>query len=433
MIGRLRESLFLQVIVALFLGTIFGLVSPDWSQRMQPLGTAFIKLIQVFIAPIVFCIVVKGIVGIDNIGKVGKVGLKTLLYFEGVTTIALAFGVLVGLHSGIGAGMNIDPSTLDVNSIGSYAERAQQLGQKGAVNFFMNVIPSTAVSAFSSGDILQVLLFSIIFGCALNLVKASAGKVVGMIDQLNNVLFKIMAIIVKFAPVGVFGAVAFTVGKYGWNSIQQLGSMVVLYFAICILFIVVVFGGILKICGVNLFAFLRYFREELSIVLGTTASDCVLPQVMSKLEKLGIKNSVVGMTIPMGYSFNLDGFSIYLTLATVFIANATNTPLSLENLLTIILVSMITSKGAHGIPGSAIVILMATLSSIPAIPVAGLVLILPMDWFIGIARAITNLIGNCVATVVIAKWEKEIDLVQTNKVLSTFHHTVVPTKSTLDA
>ena len=421
----LKKSLFLQVVVALVLGVVVGLAAPQWAQQLRPLGDGFIRLIQMLIAPLVFCVVVNGISGMENLSKVGRVGFKTIFYFEAVTTAALALGLLLGLNSGIGAGMNVDPASLNADSISGYAEKADHLNQSGFSGFLLNLIPKTVAGAFTSGDILQVLLFSIIFACALNLAKDSAGRVIGFINELGTVLFKAMGIIVKLAPVGVFGAVAFTIGKYGIGSMQQLGAMVLLYFLTCICFVVLVLGIIMRLCGFSLWKFLGYFREEISIVFGTTASDCVLPQIMRKLEKLGIRSSIVGLTIPTGYSFNLDGFSIYLTLAAIFIANATNTPLAFEDLLVIILISMITSKGAHGIPGSAIVILMATLSAIPAIPLAGLVLILPMDWFIGIARAVTNLIGNCVATVVIARWENEMDVEKARAILMT----PVPNKS----
>lgn len=418
MLSHIKKSIFAQVIVALILGVILGAVSPTWAMRMKPLGDGFIKLIQVFIAPVVFCVVVNGIAGVDSIGKVGRVGLKTVVYFEAVTTLALAIGVLLGLHSGIGVGMNIDPASLDTGLIASYAEKANTLSHSTAATFILNMIPKTAVGAFSGGDILQVLVFSILFACALNLVKDTTPKVVELIQEMGTVFFKVMGMVVKLAPLGVFGAVSFTIGKYGVASMQQLGAMVLFYFITCILFVVVVLGLILKVCGFSLWQFLRYFKEEIFIVFGTTASDCVLPQIMQKLKDLGIKDSIVGLVIPTGYSFNLDGFSIYLTLAVIFIANATNTALGLEDMLLIIVISMITSKGAHGIPGSAIVILLATLTAFPALPAAGLVLVLPMDWFIGIARAVTNLIGNCIATLVIARWEGEVDLVKARQVLA---------------
>ncbi|WP_094605939.1 Aerobic C4-dicarboxylate transport protein [Sporomusa silvacetica DSM 10669] len=413
----LKKSLFLQVIIGLLLGVVVGVILPEQAQKMKPLGDGFIRLIQMLIAPIVFCVVVNGIASVSNIKKVGRVGFKAILYFEIVTTVALGIGLLLGLNSGIGTGMNVDPNALNASAIAAYTEKAQSINQGGMVNFLMNLIPTTVAGAFTKGDIIQVLIFSILFACALNLVKDSATTVIRFIHELSTVLFKAMGLIVKLAPIGVFGAVAFTTGKYGVASLQQLGGLVLMFYVTCIVFVVVVLGIIMKVCGLSLWQFLRYFREELTIVLGTTASDSVLPQVMCKLEHLGIKASTVGLVIPTGYSFNLDGFSIYLTLATIFIAHATNTPLALVDLLVILAVAMITSKGAHGVPGSAIVILAATLSTIPAIPLIGLVLLLSVDWFVGIARALTNLIGNCVATVVIAHWEDDIDLERAKNVL----------------
>lgn len=414
----LKKSLFLQVIIGLLFGVVVGVTVPEQAQKMKPLGDAFIRLIQMLIAPIVFCVVVNGIASVSNIKKVGRVGFKAILYFEIVTTVALGIGLLLGLNSGIGTGMNVDPNALKASAIASYAEKAQSISQGGMAGFMMNLIPTTVAGAFAKGDILQVLIFSILFACALNLVKDSAPAVIRFVHELSIVLFKAMGLIVKLAPIGVFGAVAFTIGKYGVASLQQLGALVLMFYVTCIIFIVVVLGIIMKVCGLSLWQFLRYFREELTIVLGTTASDSVLPQVMRKLEHLGVKDSTVGLVIPTGYSFNLDGFSIYLTLATIFIAHATNTPLALVDLLAILTVAMITSKGAHGVPGSAIVILAATLSAIPAIPLIGLVLVLSVDWFMGIARALTNLIGNCVATVVIARWEDDIDMERAKNVLA---------------
>lgn len=418
MFDRIKKSLFLQVVIALILGLIVGTVLPEQAQSIKPLGDLFIRFIQLLIAPIVFCVVVNGISGVGNIKKVGTIGVKTIFYFECVTTVALGLGLLLGLNSNIGVGMNIDPSSLDASAISTYTERAQNINQAGGISFFMNLVPTTVAGAFAKGDILQVLIFSLIFACSLNLVKDKTPIIVDAVSQLSTVFFRAMGIIVRFAPVGVFGAVAFTVGKYGLSSLEHLGALIALYFITCIVFVTVILGGILKFCGINLFQFLSYLREELMIVFATTASDSVLPQIMKKLENLGIKSSTVGLVIPTGYSFNLDGFSIYLTLATIFIAHATNIDLAFSDLMTIIIISMITSKGAHGVPGSAIVILAATLSTIPAIPMIGLVLILSIDWFVGIARAVTNIIGNCVATVVIARWEGDIDLKQAYEVLA---------------
>jgi aerobic C4-dicarboxylate transport protein len=314
-----------------------------------------------------------------------------------------------------GAGMNVDVHTLDAQALTTYAEHAKSL--KDVAAFLLKIIPSTAFDAFARGDILQVLVFAVLFGSALSLLGEKAKRVSSLIDELAQVFFRIMGFIIKLAPLGVLGAIAFTTGTYGVASLEQLGLLVLVFYASCALFVVLVLGSVMRLAGFNVFKLIRYLREELAIVLGTASSDAVLPQVMRKLEWMGVKDSTVGLVIPTGYSFNLDGFSIYLTLAVLFIAQATNTPLSTHDLIVVVLVSLVTSKGAHGIPGSAIVILAATLSAIPAIPVLGLVLILPVDWFVGIARAITNLIGNCVATVVVAAWERDIDRARAHRVL----------------
>lgn len=410
------KSLFGQVIIALVLGILVGVAWPDFAIQLKPLGDAFVKLIKMVIAPLVFAVVVQGVVGAGDLKKVGRVGLKSIIYFEAVTTIALVMGLVVAYVFAPGVGMNIDPATLDGSSLGSYAERVKQI--TGPVDFLMRVIPTTVVDAFAAGDILQVLLFAILFGAGLSLLGERGQPVANFIGLTAEVLFKIIGFIVKLAPIGVFGAIAFTVGKYGVASLQQLGYLVVLFYASVALFVFGVLGLIMRLAGFSLIKFLAYLREELTIVLGTASSDSVLPQVMRKLERLGIKDSTVGLVIPTGYSFNLDAFSIYLTLATVFIAQATNTPLSISDLLLVLGVALLTSKGAHGIPGSAIVVLAATLSAVPVIPAIGLVLVLSVDWFIGIARALGNLIGNCVATVVIAAWEGDIDKAQAHRVLN---------------
>ena len=350
-----------------------------------------------------------------DLKKVGRVGLKTVIYFEVITTLALLIGALLAYALRPGVGMNIDVRGLDASSLSAYAERAKSL--KSVADFFLNLIPSTVIDAFAKGDILQVLVFAILFGAALLLLGEHGKSVTASIGSIGRVLFKTIGLIIKLAPLGVLGAVAFTTGKYGVASLEKLGLLVLVFYASCLVFVLVVLGIILRIAGFSILKFIRYLREELLIVLGTASSDAVLPQIMRKLEYMGIKDSTVGLVIPTGYSFNLDGFSIYLTLAVIFIAQATNTPLSLHDLAIIIAISLVTSKGAHGIPGSAIVILAATLTAVPAIPVIGLVLILPVDWFIGIGRAITNLLGNCVATVVIATWEKDIDPARARVVL----------------
>jgi aerobic C4-dicarboxylate transport protein len=412
------KSLFGQVVVALVLGIVLGVAFPEFATALRPLGDGFIKFIKVLIAPIVFCVVVIGIAGAGDLKKVGRVGVKAVVYFEIVTLIALALGIAIAYLFQPGVGMNIDPNTLDASSLLSYMENASKVKSTGMVEFLLKLIPSTFFNAFATGDVLQVLIIAVMFGCALALLGAPARPVLTFIEQTSHVLFKMMFFIVKLAPLGVLGAIAFTTGKYGVGSLKQLGYLVALFYGTVAIFVFVVLGLILRMAGFSIFKFLRYLREELFIVLGTASSDSVLPQVMRKLERMGIKDSTVGLVIPTGYSFNLDAFSIYLTLAAVFIAQATNTPLSMTDLLLILGVSLITSKGAHGVPGSAIVILAATLSAIPAIPAIGLVLVLSVDWFMGMARALGNLIGNCVATVVVAAWEKDIDRATAKRVLN---------------
>ncbi|MCB4365562.1 C4-dicarboxylate transporter DctA [Hydrogenophaga taeniospiralis] len=411
------RSLFGQVVLALVIGVIVGFLWPESAVKLKPLGDGFIKLIKMLIPLIVFCVVVHGIAGAGDLKRVGRVGVKALIYFEVVTTIALVIGLVLAFVFQPGVGMNVDPKLLDAKAMSAYAENAGKLTGGGTVEFLMKLIPNTAVSAFVNGDVLQVLLFSVLFGCALAMLGNKGQKVVGLIDELAHVLFKTMGIIIKLAPLGVLGAIAFTVGKYGIGSLKQLGMLVVLFYAAVIIFVSVVLGSIMRFSGFSLFKLLKYLREELMVVFATTSSDSVLPQVMAKLKRMGIRDSTVGLVIPTGYSFNLDAFSIYITLAAVFIAQATNTPISMTDLLTILAISLVTSKGAHGVPGSAIVVLAATLQAIPAIPAIGLVLVLSVDWFMGIARAVGNLMGNCVATVAVAAWEGDIDRERAHAVL----------------
>ncbi len=414
----LYNSLFFQVFVALLMGILFGVATPDFAVSLKILSDAFLKLITMIVAPIVFCVVVHGIAGAGDLKKVGRVGVKALVYFEVMTTVALVIGLLLAYLFGPGHGMNIDASSLDAKALGSFADRAKNLKGEGVGTFILNIIPTTSFDALSRNDVLQVLFFAVIFGVSLALVGGEKGeKVTSLIDAVSTVLFRAMGLIVRVAPLGVLGAVAYTVGKYGVGSLKQLVSLVALFYASVTIFVLVVLGGVMAFCGLNILKFLSYLREELTIVLATASSDAVLPQVMRKLERMGVKDSVVGLVIPTGYSFNLDAFSIYLTLAVVFIAQATNTPLSFGDLLLVLGVSLVTSKGAHGVPGSAIVILAATLNAVPTIPAIGLVLVLSVDWFIGMARALGNLIGNCVATVVIAAWEGDLDYARAEKVL----------------
>jgi aerobic C4-dicarboxylate transport protein len=413
---KFLNSLFGRVVIALVIGVALGAFFPHFAESLKPLGDGFLKLIKMVIGPIVFCVVVSGMANAGDLKKVGRVGLKAVIYFEIMTTLALGIGLVLAWLTRPGVGMNIDLRSLDAASLASYAKNAESL--KDTAGYLMKIIPDTAIDAFAKGDILQILVFAVLFGSALSLLGDKATRVNSLIEEMEHVFFRVIGFIIKLAPLGVLGAIAFTTGKYGVSSLKQLGYLVAVFYLSCIVFVTVVLGIVMRLAGFSVFKLIRYLREELSIVLGTASSDAVLPQVMRKLEYLGIKDSTVGLVIPTGYSFNLDGFSIYLTLAVLFIAQATNTPLSTHDLIVVLLVSLVTSKGAHGIPGSAIVILAATLSAIPAIPVLGLVLILPVDWFVGIARALTNLIGNCVATVVVAVWENDIDRARAKSVLN---------------
>jgi aerobic C4-dicarboxylate transport protein len=414
----LYKSLFVQVVAGLVLGIALGVAAPGFAQGLKFFSDAFLKLISMIVAPIVFCVVVHGIAGAGDLKKVGRVGVKALIYFEVMTTVALVLGLLLAFLFGPGQGMNIDPATLDGRALNTYANNANHLQGGGIGGFVLNIIPTTSFDALARNDVLQVLFFAVIFGTALALVGEPGRPVTRLIDAVSTVLFRAMGLIVRLAPLGVLGAVGYTVGRYGVGSLQQLASLVVLFYVAVAFFVFVVLGAMMRLAGLSIVGFLAYLREELTIVLATASSDAVLPQIMRKLERMGVKQEVVGLVIPTGYSFNLDAFSIYLTLAVVFLAQATNTPLSLGDLLLILGVSLITSKGAHGVPGSAIVILAATLNAVPSIPAIGLVLVLSIDWFVGMARALGNLIGNCVATVVVAAWEKDLDRTRAQRVLA---------------
>ena len=412
-------SLFAQVVAGLILGIVLGMGAPGFATGLKFFSDAFLKLISMIVAPIVFCVVVRGIAGAGDLKKVGRVGGKALIYFEVMTTVALIVGIILAFVVAPGEGMNINPATLDQHALSTYADNAHKLRGSGLGGFVLNIIPTTSFDALARNDVLQVLFFAIIFGVSLSLVGEPAAPVAAMVEAVSKVLFRAMGLIVRLAPLGVLGAVAYTVGEYGVGSLRQLISLVVLFWVAVAFFVLVVLGTVMRlVAGLNILRFLNYFREELTIVLATASSDAVLPQIMRKLERMGVRPSVVGLVVPTGYSFNLDAFSIYLTLATVFIAQATNTPLSIGDLLLVLGISLVTSKGAHGVPGSAIVILAATLNAVPAIPAIGLVLVLSVDWFIGMARALGNLIGNCVATVVIGAWEGDLDQPLARRVLA---------------
>jgi aerobic C4-dicarboxylate transport protein len=413
------KSLFLQVVAALLLGIVLGMATPEFAVGLKVFSDAFLKLISMIVAPIVFCVVVHGIAGAGDLKKVGRVGGKALLYFEVMTTVALVVGLVLAFVVAPGKGMNINTANLDAHALTTYTDNAHKLKGGGIGSFLLNIIPTTSFDALARNDVLQVLFFAIIFGVSIALVGERAEPVADLIDRASTVLFRAMGLIVRMAPFGVLGAVAYTVGQYGVGSLEQLMSLVLLFWFAVAFFVLVVLGTIMRVTtGLSIIRFLNYLREELTIVLGTASSDAVLPQIMRKLERMGVKPSVVGLVVPTGYSFNLDAFSIYLTLATVFIAQATNTPLSFGDLMLVLGISLVTSKGAHGVPGSAIVILAATLNAVPAIPAIGLVLVLSIDWFIGMARALGNLIGNCVATVVIGAWEKDLDVALAKRVLA---------------
>ncbi|WJV62464.1 dicarboxylate/amino acid:cation symporter [Pectobacteriaceae bacterium CE70] len=409
------KSLYFQVLTAITLGVLLGHFYPEMGEQMKPLGTGFVKLIKMIIAPVIFCTVVSGIAGMESMKSVGRTGAIALLYFEIVSTFALMIGLLVVNILQPGAGMNIDPATLDVSSVSSYASQASQ---HGVIPFLMDVIPSSVIGAFASGNILQVLLFAVMFGFALHHLGEKGDLVFNFIESFSKVIFGIINMIMRLAPLGAFGAMAFTIGKYGVGSLLQLGQLIICFYITCVLFVVLVLGTIARITGFSIFKFIRYIREELLIVLGTSSSESALPRMLDKMEKVGCKKSVVGLVIPTGYSFNLDGTSIYLTMAAVFIAQATNAHMDIWHQITLLVVLLLSSKGAAGVTGSGFIVLAATISAVGHLPLAGLALILGIDRFMSEARALTNLVGNGVATVVVAKLCNQLDEKQLDDVLS---------------
>jgi aerobic C4-dicarboxylate transport protein len=411
----LYKSLYFQVITAIILGVLLGYFAPTTGEAMKPLGDGFIKLIKMIIAPIIFCTVVLGIAGMEDMKKVGKTGGLALLYFEVVSSIALLVGLVIINVVRPGAGMNIDVASLDTKAIAAYTKPGQMAS---TTDFILNVIPSTVVDAFAKGEILQVLLIAVMFGFALHKFGGRGTMVFDFIEKFSHVLFGIVGYIMRVAPIGAFGAMAFTIGKYGLGSLVQLGYLMATFYLTCLVFIFVVLGSIARFHGFSIWKFIKYIKEELLIVLGTSSSESVLPRMMVKMENLGARKSVVGLVIPTGYSFNLDGTSIYLTMAAVFIAQATNTPMTLTQQITLLAVLLLTSKGAAGVTGSGFIVLAATLSAVGHVPVAGLALILGIDRFMSEARALTNLIGNGVATVVVAKWTGDIDTVRLHQQLN---------------
>jgi len=411
----LYRSLYFQVICAIVIGVLLGHFYPQTGEAMKPLGDGFIKLIKMMIAPIIFCTVVIGIAGMEDMKKVGKTGGLALLYFEVVSTVALIIGLVLITVLKPGVGMNIDPAALDTKGIAAYVKPD---AMTSTTDFLLNIIPSTAIDAFAKGEILQVLLFAILFGFALHRFGGRGTLVFDLVERTSHVLFGIVGYIMKLAPIGAFGAMAFTIGKFGIGSLQALAYLMGTFYLTCVLFVVIVLGLIARYHGFSIFKFVRYIKEELLIVLGTSSSESVLPRMIAKMENLGVTKSTVGLVIPAGYSFNLDGTSIYLTMAAVFIAQATNTQLTLIQELTLLAVLVLTSKGASGVTGSGFIVLAATLGTMKNVPVAGLALILGIDRFMSEARALTNLVGNGVATIVVGKWCGELDMDRMRRVLN---------------
>ena len=402
---KFTTSLYFYVLLAIAAGILLGHFFPHFAKGLKPLGDAFIRLIKMMIAPIIFCTIVTGIAGMDDAKKVGRVGLKAIIYFEVMTTLALVIGlVLINLFHP-GSNMHINPATLDASAIIS-----KQPEHAGVVDFLLHIIPETIVGAFTQTDLLPVLLFSVLFGFGLSKTGSKAQPVLNALQSVSQGLFAVINIIMKAAPIGALGAMSYTIGAYGIAQLKPLAGLMGTFYLTCLLFVIVVLGSVLKAAGFNIFKLLSYIKNELLIVLGTSSSESALPPLIEKLEAAGCSKSVVGLVVPAGYSFNLDGTSIYLTMAAIFIAQATDTPLSLSQEITLLLVLIVTSKGAAGVTGSGFITLAATLPSVGHVPVAGLTLILGIDRFMSEARAITNIIGNAGATLIISKWEKELDM-----------------------
>jgi aerobic C4-dicarboxylate transport protein len=412
--GSIFRSLYLQVLIAVAIGIALGYFAPETAMKMKPLADGFIKLIKMLIGPVIFCTVVNGIAGMQNLKAVGKTGLLALLYFEALSTVALIVGLIIVNVVRPGAGMNVDVSKLDPHEIESYTQAAQH---QSVPEFLLNIIPNTLIDAFAKGEILQVLLVAVLFGFALHGIGERGKLVSDFVDRLGQVLFRIVGIVMCVAPIGAFGAMAATVGKYGATSLLSLGKLMACFYATCILFILVVLGAVARYCGFSILRFVRFIRDELLIVLGTSSSESVLPRMITKLEHAGCAKSVVGLVIPTGYSFNLDGTSIYLTMAAIFIAQATNTPLTLTHQLTLLAILLLTSKGAAAVTGSGFIVLAATLSSLGTLPPTALALIFGIDRFMSEARALTNLVGNGVATIVVSKWCGALDKSQLDAAL----------------
>ena len=399
-------SLYFQVLTAIVLGAVIGHIWPTFGESLKPLGDAFIKLVKMIIAPVIFLTIVTGIAGMRDIGRVGRVAAKAFGYFLFFSTLALIVGLIIANVVQPGRGLNIDPATLDGGAVAQYAEAAHDSSITG---FLMDIIPATMVSAFADGNILQVLFVAILFGIALAIVGEHGAPVMKVLEALSSVMFRLVAILMKAAPIGAFGAFAFTIGAYGIASIANLAALIATFYLTSLIFVLGVLGVVAWLNGFSIFKLIRYLKEELLLVLGTSSSEAALPSLMQKMERAGAAKSVVGLVVPTGYSFNLDGTNIYMTMAALFIAQAVNIDLSLQDQILLLLVAMLSSKGAAGITGAGFITLAATLSVVPTVPVAGMALILGIDRFMSECRALTNFIGNAVATVVVARWEGELD------------------------
>jgi aerobic C4-dicarboxylate transport protein len=402
----LYKSLWAQVLVAILLAVVVGFVRPKTGVALKPLGDAFIKLISMIITLVIFCTVVSGIAGMKSLKKVGRVGGKALLYFEVISTLALLIGLLVGNTVHPGAGLNINPASLDAKSVSTYAN---QSSYQTTSDFLLHIIPTTVVDAFAKGDILEVLFVAILFGFALSIGGPRCQPVTQFIEAMTAAVFSVVNIVMRFAPIGAFGAMAFTIGKYGISSLGPLAKLILTFYVTAIVFVFLVLGSVARVCGFRITRFLSYIKEEILLVLATSSSETALPTLMEKLEKLGCSEGLVGLVVPTGYTFNTDGTSLYMTLAALFVAQATNTHLSLRQQLTLFAVAILTSKGASGVQGAAFVALVGTLMVVPSIPVAGMAIILGIDRFLSMFRAVVNMVGNGVATLVVARWERELD------------------------
>ena len=407
--------LYVQVLIAIAVGIALGVTNPQLGAAMKPLGDAFVALVKMMIAPVIFCTIVHGIATMGDLNRVGRVGLKAIVYFEAVSTLALAVGVVMAEVLQPGRGFNIDPGKLKVDAIAGYVNAAKA---DTVTAHFLNIIPTSFFDAFAKGDLLQVLLVAILSGIAVSRMGETGEKIAGAIDVAGQMFFRVIAIIVRFAPLGAFGAMAFTVGAFGAGALINLGYLIVSFYLTSVLFVLVVLGGIARACGFSILRFVAFIKDELLIVLGTSSSETVLPQMIKKMQRLGASKSVVGLVIPTGYSFNLDGTNIYMTLAILFLAQATNTPLSLGQELGIIGIAALTSKGASGVTGAGFITLAATLAIVPDIPIQALAVLVGIDKFMSECRALTNLIGNGVATLVVSRWEGELDTVALHAALA---------------